>query len=138
MNVERGALNRIFLDGQQTVTPSYFLLVFSSVTSGLNVYAVTTNSGAAAGPLLLPFEEMDGGATAPLDAQINLSPPGDWDLTVYEQKSGINLDPANALRTVGTMQLRVDGDACSSSEYAGTPCPPCAGACARSRPRRRP
>ena len=124
MKVERDATNKLLIDGRQTLTAPRFLLHFTSTQTGANVYAITQNSGAVSGPLILTFDEVgDGGTVAPTSGDILLSPAGWWELSVYEQTSTTNLDPANASRLVASMGVEVVGTSCTASAYTENQCP---------------
>ena len=125
MRITRDTSFDLFFAGRETLGTSYWLVVFTSVDTGLNNYCVTTNSGADTGPILLPITEVgaDGTATA-TSGQVKLSPPGDWIIKVYEQGSATNLDPANATRLAFEQQVTVLGDACETEANSGTECPP--------------
>ncbi|HPJ53820.1 MAG TPA: hypothetical protein PLF80_12875 [Flavobacteriales bacterium] len=124
MAITRDATNKITVDGRETLASPRFLLHFYSTQTCANVYCITTNSGGSGGPLLLTFDEVgDSGTVAPTSGDIKLSPPGWWELSIYEQTSITNLDPANATRLVASMGVEVVGESCTASAYTPNQCP---------------
>lgn len=124
MRITRDTSFDLFFAGRETLGTSYWLVVFTSVETGLNNYCVTTNSGSAQGPILLPITEVGDGTATATSGQVKLSPPGDWIVKVYEQSSSTNLDPDNASRLAFELQVTVLGDACETEANSGTECPP--------------
>ena len=115
MNLERGITNRIPVMARQIAGETHYLLVFQSVDRAeLYQYCVTTNTGTAAGPLILPVIEIDN-ATA-VDGEVTLG-VGDWKLAIYGQDNGTNLDAALADRAVWTELVRVSSDLVDPAVY---------------------
>lgn len=129
MRIVRDTSFDLFFAGRETLSTSYWLVVFTSVETQLNNYCVTSNSGASQGPILLPITEVGDGTATATSGQVKLSPPGDWIVKVYEQGSSTNLDPDNATRLVFEQQVTVLGDVCETEANSGTECPPGNGDC---------
>ena len=105
MNLERGATNTLLIPGRQLTGETHYLLVFTRVDNGGVAKVITTNTGNTTGPLMLKFDEVDGGVAA--DGDIELA-AGDWQLVVYTQGNGTNLIVGSTLRDIWEEQLRVD------------------------------
>lgn len=78
-------------------TASHFLLVFTnSVTDGV---AKCITTAQLPEPLQLDFTETGPSVTPdPEDAEVYLSPPGEWNVAVYSQNSSTNTNTSLATR----------------------------------------
>lgn len=124
MQVTRDASFTLVFAARQTVTPSYWLVVFTSVTTGLNNYCVAANQATAGGAIRLDLTETGDAAATATSGEVKLSPPGNWLVAIYEQTSASNLDPANATRLAWSGMVNVLGEACEPEANSGTECPP--------------
>jgi hypothetical protein len=116
---------------RQLAGETHYLMVWQSVDRPeVYQYCVTTNSGSAS-TLLLEFEEVDSAVAT--DAEVTLA-VGDWQLRVYAQANGSNLDASASARWVWSELVRVDGDLTDIVVYPpsgnGTPgTPPASDSC---------
>jgi hypothetical protein len=120
MVIERGASNTLVVMGRVTLSPSYWLLHFTDIERGSNAYCVVQAGNSSASFISLTFTE----TTSPvaLDGEVLLSPPGNWNLKIYEQTSSSNLVPASANRLVKDVDVFVDGAGVADSGWTET-CP---------------
>jgi hypothetical protein len=120
MVIERGASNTLVVMGRVTLSPSYWLLHFTDIERGSNAYCVVQAGNSSASFISLTFTE----TTSPvaLDGEVLLSPPGNWNLKIYEQTSSTNLVPASANRLVKDVDVFVDGAGVADSGWTET-CP---------------
>jgi len=115
MNIERDDTNVILVTGRQVAGETHYLCVFQRLDApSFYQYCIAENVGSASGPLLLEVIETDS-ATA-TDGEVTLG-VGDWNLTVYGQDNGTNLDAANSDRTVWNELLTVDSDTTETPVY---------------------
>jgi hypothetical protein len=120
MVIERGADNTLVVMGRVTLSPSYWLLHFTDIERGGNAYCVVQAGNSSASFISLTFTE----TTSPvaLDGEVLLSPPGNWNVKIYEQTSSTNLSPSLANRLVKDVDIYVDGDGVPDSGWTET-CP---------------
>lgn len=124
MHIERGSINTILVNARPTLTPSRWLLWFRDPERNANVYCLCT-ALVGGSPTLIRFTETD--TPTALSGEVKLSPPGNWELKVYEQTSTTNLNPANANRLVEAIDVLVVGEVEDETGWSGDPCPPCEG-----------
>jgi len=105
MDIELGSRFRLFQTGRATLSPSYFLCVFWDEGNGMTRPCLAQTIGDALGPIVLELTEM--GSPNYEDAEVELY-AGDWQLTVYEQTSSTNYDPALSGREVWSELVRVN------------------------------
>jgi len=120
MNLERGATNTLLIPGRQLTGETHYLLVFTRKENGGVAKVITTNTGKTTGPLLLQFDEVDGGVAA--DGDIELA-AGDWQLVIYTQGNGTNLLISSTLREIWEEQIRVDGEGGDVPDPVDEGCP---------------
>lgn len=107
MNVERGTSSTLQVNARQLAGETHYLIVFTHVDTQGVAKVITTNTGKTTGPLLLQFDEVDGGVAANGDVELAA---GDWRLEVFTQASLTNLDTALTLRSIWTEQVTVMGE----------------------------
>lgn len=105
MDIELGSRFRLFQPGRKTLSPSYFLCVFWDESNGMTRPCIAQTIGDTLGPIVLELTEM--GSPNYEDAEVELY-AGDWQLTVYEQTSSTNYDPALSGREVWSELVRVN------------------------------
>ena len=105
MDIELGSRFRLFQTGRATLSPSYFLCVFWDDANGMTRPCIAQTTGDTLGPIVLELTEM--GSPNYEDAEVELY-AGDWQLTVYEQTSATNYDPALSGREVWSELVRVN------------------------------
>jgi len=105
MDIELGSRFRLFQPGRATLTPSYFLCVFWDESNNMTRPCLAQTIGDTLGPIVLELTEM--GSPNYEDAEVELY-AGDWQLTVYEQTSSTNYDPALSGREVWSELVRVN------------------------------
>jgi len=110
MVIERGASNTLVVMARETLSPSYWLLHFNDPDRNGNAYCIVQAGNATGAMITLTFTEVASGAVA-TSGQVTLSPPGNWQVTIYEQTSSSNLNTANANRLVYTQAIFVEGGA---------------------------
>ena len=110
MVIERGASNTLVVMARETLSPSYWLLHFNDPDRNGNAYCIVQAGNATGAFITLTFSEVASGAVA-TSGQVTLSPPGNWQVTIYEQTSSSNLNTANANRLVYTQAIFVEGGA---------------------------
>lgn len=110
MVIERGASNTLVVMARETLSPSYWLLHFNDPDRNGNAYCIVQAGNATGAFITLTFTEVASGAVA-TSGQVTLSPPGNWQVTIYEQTSSSNLNTANANRLVYTQAIFVEGGA---------------------------
>lgn len=110
MVIERSASNTLVVMARETLSPSYWLLHFNDPDRNSNAYCIVQAGNATGAMITLTFTEVASGAVA-TSGQVTLSPPGNWQVTIYEQTSSSNLNTANANRLVYTQAIFVEGGA---------------------------
>lgn len=110
MVIERSASNTLVVMARETLSPSYWLLHFNDPDRNGNAYCIVQAGNATGAMITLTFSEVASGAVA-TSGQVTLSPPGNWQVTIYEQTSSSNLNTANANRLVYTQAIFVEGGA---------------------------
>jgi hypothetical protein len=110
MVIERSASNTLVVMARETLSPSYWLLHFNDPDRNGNAYCIVQAGNATGAMITLTFTEVASGAVA-TSGQVTLSPPGNWQVTIYEQTSSSNLNTANANRLVYTQAIFVEGGA---------------------------
>ena len=120
MNLERGATNTLLIPGRQLTGETHYLGVFTNVGTGGVAKVIMVNTGKTTGPLLLQFDEVDGGVAA--DGDIELA-AGDWQLVIYTQGNGTNLLISSTLREIWEEQIRVDGEGGDVPDPVDEGCP---------------
>ena len=107
MDINLASNFKLFAAARPLLTPAYFLCFFGRKSLEIEDprYCIAQNSGGALGPIVLALEETDSGVYT--DAQVELE-VGDWYLTVYEQSSSTNYDPAASGRVVWSEIVRVN------------------------------
>ena len=108
MDIELGSQFTLFQAARPTLDPSYFLCVFWDESNNMTRPCIAQSTGDALGPLVLTLTEM--ASPAYEDAEVELY-AGDWQLTVYEQTSSTNYDPAQSGREVWSALVRVNNPA---------------------------
>jgi len=108
MDIERDTNFVLFQAARALVSPAYFLCVFEHELPepqepDIRV-AIAQSTGDVHGPLVLNLTET--GSAIAVNGQVDLY-PADWQLTVYEQTSATNIDPAGAGREVWSELVRV-------------------------------
>lgn len=124
MTFERDSDNTFIVPARETETPSYWLVRFTSDTNQLSVYCVCSNIATVGTTVVLTVTETGSTTAVAANGEVQLSPPGDWVMTIWEQTSSTNIDPQNAAvqRQVHTELVTVAGDDIGA---VGDPCPPC-------------
>lgn len=124
MRIARDSSFNLVFAARATVSPSYWLIRFTSVTTGLSVYCIAQNAATSGYGISLPITETGDTSPTATSGEVQMSPPGNWKVTIFEQTSSTNLDPANASRTVWSGMVDVTGEACEPEVNTGTECPP--------------
>ena len=108
MDIKRDSNFVLFQAARATVSPAYFLCVFKHDLPHVNDpdirVAIAQSTGDISGPLVLNL--METGSAIAVNGQVDLY-AADWKLTVYEQTSSTNIDPAGAGRVVWSELVRV-------------------------------
>lgn len=102
MDVERGDTHVLLFSCRDLQT--HYLITYERVDTGDVVKCIAENDGED-GVIVLEVEETDG--ADPESAEVELD-AGDWQVTVYGQNSGTNLDVALTTRQVHSELIRVN------------------------------
>lgn len=92
MDIERSSTFTILEGGRSLLTPSYFLLRWTYITTNTPTYCICTNIGNDDGPILLQVTETGAVTPDPFTGEVQLA-SGDHQLEVWEQTSSTNLFP---------------------------------------------